>query len=222
MNIRTLAGLSAFAAGLAAAPFAAAGVTYVGPVSVSYYSSTGQTGCTGPSSQNCSYGDYTDTGTGITFTDASSTTDQIGAISELRDYYAGADSDPNWPSATFAFGADFTATISAPTTGDYTFNFGTDDGGYLLIDGDVVANQGGIHAIAFQDYVVNLTAGTHTLEVQYDNVLCCGAIAYVGLNGALAPVPEPASWALMVLGLGAVGATLRKLRMRRPLAVAPT
>jgi hypothetical protein len=187
----------------AGAAHGASGMTYYSasspadPVTVAYYTSG-----------------YTDTGTSITFTGSPVSVDQISSISELRDYYAGQDSDPNWPSAANPFGADFTAEVDAPTSGTYTFAFGVDDGGYLLVDGSLVANQGGTHAIDIQNYTVTLSAGLHSLEVQYDNVLCCGAIAYVGLNGAPAPAPEPASWSLLITGIGGMGATLRATRRR--------
>jgi hypothetical protein len=32
----------------------------------------------------------------------------------------------------------------------------------------------------------------------------------LGLNGAVAAVPEPATWALMILGFGAVGVAMRR------------
>lgn len=37
-----------------------------------------------------------------------------------------------------------------------------------------------------------------------------------GVSLRIAAVPEPASWALMILGFGAVGAALRSRRVRRP------
>lgn len=43
------------------------------------------------------------------------------------------------------------------------------------------------------------------------------AIRYLSGEATLAGVPEPASWGLMILGLGAVGATLR-LGRRKPVA----
>ena len=82
------------------------------PVTINYYSSG-----------------YTDTGSDITFTGSPSSTDTAPSISELRDYYAGVDSDPLWPDASVVFGADFLTQIDVPSTGNYVFQFGADDGG---------------------------------------------------------------------------------------------
>ena len=177
---------------LAYAQANAAVITYVGgadPVSVSYYAN----------------GNFTDTGSSISFSGSPASANSISSISELRDYYNGTDSDPSWPSASIVFAADFNATINVPTSGSYTFQFGTDDAGYLFIGGNLIADQGGIHAVDIQPYTVSLAAGTYSLEVQYDNIYCCGAIAYVGLNGVQAPVPEISTWAMLLCGFAGLG-----------------
>ena len=56
------------------------------------------------------------------------------------------------------------------------------------------------------DFVVNNNG-----EYQFDST---------GLSATVSNVPEPASWALMTLGLAAMGATLRAARRREALAVA--
>jgi hypothetical protein len=163
-------------------------VNYTGPVTVSYYDPN----------------NFNDTGNNIVF-GTSYMTDLVSGISELRDL-GGGDTDPNWPDAGIEFAADFTATIDVPKAGDYTFNFGTDDAGYLFINGVLIANQGGVHGIGILPYTVFLPAGDLSLEVQYDNILCCGAVAFLGL-----PVPEPDTLGLLGLALISVGG----LGMRR-------
>jgi len=80
----------------------------------------------------------------------------------------------------------------------------------------------------------NLTAGPVSLPTVYDTVVYGGTYDLPGLTTAqnmvasirmtasdAAAVPEPASWALMILGFGTVGATLRRRRQPviRPAAV---
>ena len=46
------------------------------------------------------------------------------------------------------------------------------------------------------------------------------SIDYASLLGAAAPVPEPATWAFMIVGFGAVGASMRAARRRETAAAA--
>jgi PEP-CTERM motif len=60
---------------------------------------------------------------------------------------------------------------------------------------------------------VGLDAGTHTITVNGNVNGRNRSGSYVG-NINIAPVPEPATWAMMLLGFGAVGFAMR--RSRRP------
>jgi hypothetical protein len=56
-----------------------------------------------------------------------------------------------------------------------------------------------------------LTSGTHTLFVNGALAAGISNASYSGtLNISPAPVPEPAAWALMLLGFGAIGVTMRR------------
>src|SRR3989337_3011287 len=60
---------------------------------------------------------------------------------------------------------------------------------------------------------VNLTSGTHSIFVNGSVVGTSNNGSYSGLLN-VATVPEPATWAMMLLGFGAVGATMRFRRRR--------
>ena len=152
-------------------------------------------------------------GVGITFSDpgvvvngSTVVTDAISSIHETADY-GGTNSDPNWPGGLIAFGADFTGTINATTAGTYTFAFASDDASYVFINGALVADEIGPHGLpGLADFSVPLTAGANTLEVQYDNDECCQAAI------EFQAVPEPAAWALMLVGFSGLGAAVRTRR----------
>jgi hypothetical protein len=65
------------------------------------------------------------------------------------------------------FGADITGTITAPAAGTYSFTLGSDDGSQLYIDGNLVIDNGGERNFTDATQTVSLTAGTHSLEVQF-------------------------------------------------------
>ncbi|HZN32643.1 MAG TPA: PA14 domain-containing protein [Pirellulaceae bacterium] len=65
------------------------------------------------------------------------------------------------------FGLRFDGTINLPKDGDYLFLIGSDDGSRLLIDEKVVVDNGGIHPFQQKRKRVKMTAGLHTVAVEY-------------------------------------------------------
>jgi hypothetical protein len=60
-------------------------------------------------------------------------------------------------------------TVSAAQAGPASFTLTSDDGAILTIDGSQVVNDDGLHPTQTRSGAVNLTAGTHTIELQYFN-----------------------------------------------------
>jgi hypothetical protein len=98
--------------------------------------------------------------------------------------------------------ADVFATINVPTPGNYLLTLGSDDGAYAYVGGSLVLDDGGIHGLQTVSTTMTFLApGPQSLELQYGNAYCCGAV----LEFSVAAVPEPSSWAMMILGFAGVG-----------------
>jgi hypothetical protein len=65
------------------------------------------------------------------------------------------------------FALRYSGFIEAPTTGLYTFWTTSDDGSQLLIDGQLVVDNGGMHGAIERTGTVGLVAGKHSIEVRF-------------------------------------------------------
>ncbi len=67
----------------------------------------------------------------------------------------------------YYFAAHWHTTAIATEAGVYRFELGTDDDGWLYIDGKLVLDLGGIHALQRQGVDVNLTTGPHRIDIWF-------------------------------------------------------
>ncbi len=114
--------------------------------------------------------------------------------------------------ANDTFAAIFTGMFSVSATGDYAISFGTDDAGYLFIDGALVASNPGQHSVTWDNPTLSLSEGLHSFRIAYDNSACCAAstsfwLPYGGTIAApaVAAVPETPTWAMLGIGFAAFG-----------------
>jgi len=70
-------------------------------------------------------------------------------------------------SAKHGFGMVFEADFSIPTTGEYRFSLTSDDGSALVVDGETVVGNDGIHPAKTINMKEQLQAGSHTMRVLY-------------------------------------------------------
>ena len=61
----------------------------------------------------------------------------------------------------------FKSSIDIPTNGEYTFSTTSDDGSRLYIDGKEIVNNDGPHGMVRKNGKVTLTAGLHSIRVNY-------------------------------------------------------
>ncbi|THD60722.1 CCXG family PEP-CTERM protein [Phenylobacterium sp.] len=131
-----------------------------------------------------------------------------------------------------------TFTVAPGQTGLWDFRFGVDFGfgGTLIVDGTALETLnndmwwGGSYSNPTQFLAgsADLSAGTHTIDIYGFEGCCDGGSegqyqapgAGAGFHDFTTVVPEPAAWALMILGFGGVGAVLRRRRTAGDLVAA--
>ena len=121
-----------------------------------------------------------------------------------------------WNPGNF-FAADITSVLSVPTTGIYAFSLTSDDGAYVFIDSILVASEPGSHSAYTTNFSTNLTAGNHSVEVQFYNTFCCGSSIQLGVDERISytsAVPEPETYAMMLAGLGLLGFAARRRKQK--------
>jgi hypothetical protein len=74
---------------------------------------------------------------------------------------------PGFPSLTANFGLVYSGPLTVEKAGDYLFRIGSDDGSLLFIDDHLLINNAGDHGFHSVDGMAHLTAGVHTLRVEY-------------------------------------------------------
>ena len=92
------------------------------------------------------------------------------------------------------------------TSGTFNATFDLDDPG--LINPAFVTANGGTIPLAFDAFLTGLLAGNAYINIHTQQ--------FPGgeIRGQLAPVPEPATWAMLMLGFAAVGLTFRHARKK--------
>lgn len=119
--------------------------------------------------------------------------------------------------------AEFTGTLTVPTTESVSFNLGSDDDSFLYVNGVLVSGLPGLHGISTAPVSTEtLAPGTYTLDLFYADREQVDAeldfsinTAGVSLNPPSGPssgTPEPSSLAMLGAGFAAIVTVLRKQR----------
>ncbi len=128
----------------------------------------------------------------------------------------GTDTGFDWhPFGLGAFGSQSLGSLVVGVEADYSFDLTSDDGSSLYIDGALVIDNGGGHSPDTKSGVAHLTPGEHSFVVNFFEDF--GGAS--GLDLALPSgvrfaeaVPEPATYALVLVALGAGAVARRRVK----------
>lgn len=122
--------------------------------------------------------------------------------------------------ASFFETAVFKGTFDLAGPGTVSFTLGSDDDSFIYVDGTLIGQNPGVHGVTTVEFTSGmLPAGSNSIEVFYDDRHTTGAYLSLSLDSdiTIAPtVPEPATWALMMVGVSGIGAVLRRRRRASP------
>ena len=118
--------------------------------------------------------------------------------------------------ATFFQTAILSGTILG-TGSDVKLTVSSDDDALVYLNGSYVGGNPGVHGV--ETNVLNLgdLSGPNSLEIFYADRAQTGAVLDLSLTGAtVSAVPEPSTWAMMIIGFAAVGFFAYRRKQNEP------
>lgn len=114
------------------------------------------------------------------------------------------------------FAAVVTGFLNVASTGTYSFTVYSDDGNVTKIDGNTLIDNWGPWSGIGVTNSMYLTAGLHPFHIDY--MECCGnpgaGLVMVLPQDVTYAVPEPETYAMLLAGLGVLGAAVRRRKTR--------
>ena len=125
--------------------------------------------------------------------------------------------------ASFFETAVFKGTFNLSAASTVEFALGSDDDSFIYVDGVLFGSNPGVHSVTNVDFTSpTLGIGNHSIEVFYDdrqNVAANLSLSLLSSGVTINPgIPEPATWAVMLVGFGGLGAAMRSNRRKQAVA----
>lgn len=121
--------------------------------------------------------------------------------------------------------ADISSTITSFSISSLTLNFTQDDFFHVLFTTNIIGDPIDWSVSGCPNNVCSTAVQTnHTQEIVYDQAVLCGFDCIVSVNSSgiwdvsVSSVPEPTTWAMLLLGFGSIGFVMRKRRANTALA----
>ena len=96
-----------------------------------------------------------------------------------------------------------------------TLTISSDDDAFVYLDGLYIGGNPGVHSTQTVNLGVPALTGLHNIKIFYADraqVAANLAVSAVGINLLGSGTPEPATWGLMLVGFGGLGAMMRRRR----------
>ena len=104
---------------------------------------------------------------------------------------------------------------------DATISVSSDDDALVYVNGQYVGGNPGVHSSLTTNIDLGILNGTNSLAIFYADRAHVDANLALSIRGAVtSAVPEPATWAMFIIGFGSIGLLMRASRRKRAVATA--
>jgi len=121
----------------------------------------------------------------------------------------------NMPGDPYHFAVHWSGSFYVDQDKSYEYSMGSDDDSWLFIDGELVLDLGGVHALTYDSYLMDLSEGYHDIDIFFAERHTVESGFQLNFFSDLEPdpppVPEPSTIMLLASGLGGL-AFFRKRR----------